>query len=174
MSVMRTVKMRLLCCCCSVKSHLTLCNTAWTAACQVSCPSLSPWVCSNPCPLSQWHHPTISSSVTSYSSCPQSFPASGSFQMSRLFPSCGQSTGASASASVLPMNIQGWFSLGLTDLISVQSKGLSRVFPIPQFESNNSDISLLYGPPLTSIRDHCKNHSFDQMDLCQQGDVSAF
>ena len=85
-------------------------------------PSLSPWLCSNSCPLSQWCHPTISFSVTPISSCPQSFPASGSFPMSQLFASSGQSTGASASASVLPMNIQkDWFPLGLTsDLLAVQ------------------------------------------------------
>ena len=92
------------------------------------CLSLSPWVCSNSYPLSQWCHPTISSSVTPFSSCPQSFPASGSFPISQLLESGGQSIGASASASVLPMNIQGRFLLGLTDLISLQSKGLSRVF----------------------------------------------
>ena len=92
------------------------------------CPSLSPKVCSNSCPLSQWCHPTISSSVASFSPCPQFFPASGSFPMSWLFASGGQSIGVSASASVLPMNIQGWFPLGLTNLISLQSKGFSRVF----------------------------------------------
>ena len=91
-------------------------------------PSLSPGAGSNSFPLSWWYHPTISSSVTPFSSCPQSFLASGSFLMSQLFPSCGQSTGASALASVLPMNIQGWFPLGLTGLISLQSRGLSRVF----------------------------------------------
>ena len=91
------------------------------------CPSLSPKVCSNSCQLSQWCHPTISSSVASFSPCPQFFPASGSFAMNWLFASGGQSIGASASASVLPMNIQGWFPLGLTSLISLQSKGLSRV-----------------------------------------------
>ena len=85
-------------------------------------------LCSRLCPLSQWHHLTISSSVTHFSYCPQSFPASGSFPMSQLFTSCGQSIGASASASVLPMNIQGWFPLGLTGLISLLSKGLTRVF----------------------------------------------
>ena len=95
---------------------------------RLPCPSLSPGVCSNSCPLSQWCHPTISSSVTLFSSCPQSFPASGSFPNSWLFPSGGQSIRASAAASVLPMNIQGWFSLGLTGLISLLSKGLSRVF----------------------------------------------
>ena len=90
------------------------------------CPSPTPRVYLNLCPLSQWCHPTISSSVIPFSSCPQSFPASGSFPMSHLFTSGGQSTGVSASASVLPMNIQNWFPLGLTGLISLQSKGLSR------------------------------------------------
>ena len=99
----------------------------WTAACQDSCPSPTPGVCSNSCPSSWWCHPTISSSVIPFS-CLQSFPASGSFQMSYLFTSGGQSIGVSASASVLPMNIQDWFSLGLTGWISSQSKGLSRVF----------------------------------------------
>ena len=88
---------------------------------------LHPGVCSNSCPLSQWGHPTISSSVTPFSSCPQSFLASEFFPMSWLFTS-GQSIGASTSASVLPKDIQGWFPLGLTGLISLQSKGLSRVF----------------------------------------------
>ena len=88
------------------------------------CPSPSPGVCSNSCPLSQWCHPTISSTVVPFSSCLQSFLASGSFPTSQLFPSGGQSIGASALASVLPMNIQGWFPLGLTGLISLLSKGL--------------------------------------------------
>ena len=92
------------------------------------CPSLSPRVCSNSCPLSRWCHPTISSSVIPVSSRVQSFPASGSFPVSQLFTSGGQSVGASASASVLPMNIQDCFPLGWTGLISLQSKGLSRVF----------------------------------------------
>ena len=92
------------------------------------CPSLSVKVCSNSCPLSQLCCLSISSSVTPFSSCPQSFPASGSFPMSQLFASVGQNIGASASASVLPMNIQSWFPLGLTGLISLLSKGLSRVF----------------------------------------------
>ena len=91
------------------------------------CPSPTPGVYSNSCPLSQWCHPTISSSVTPFSSCPQSFPASGSFQMSQLFTSGGQSIGVSASASVLPMNTQDWSPLGWTGWISLQSKGLSRV-----------------------------------------------
>ena len=82
----------------------------------------------NSCPLSRWCHPTISSSVIPFSSCSQSFPASGSFQMSQLFASGGQNSGVSASASVLPMNIQDWFPLGWTGWISLQSEGLSRVF----------------------------------------------
>ena len=92
------------------------------------CPSASARACSNSCPLSQWWHPTISSSVVPFSSSRQSFPASGSFLMSWLFESSGPTIGASASASVLPMNIQGWFPLGLTGLIFLLSKGLSRVF----------------------------------------------
>ena len=93
-----------------------------------SCPSPIPRVYSNTCPLSQWCHPTISSSVIAFSSWLQSFPASGSFPLSQFFASGGQSIGVSASASVLPMNIQDWFHLGWTGWISLQSKGLSRVF----------------------------------------------
>ena len=94
----------------------------------VPCPSPTPGAYSNSCPLSQWCHPTTSSSVVPFSSRLQSSPASGSFPMSQFFTSGGQSIGASASASVLPMNIQYWFPLGWTDLISLLSKGLSRVF----------------------------------------------
>ena len=92
------------------------------------CPPLSPRVFSVSWPLSRWCHPTISSSVFPFSSCPQSFPASGSFPMSWFFATHGQNIGASALAIVLPMNIQGWAPLGLTGLISLLSKGLSRVF----------------------------------------------
>ena len=88
--------------------------------------SLSPGVCSNSCPLSWWCHPTISSSVEPFSSCLQSFPASGSFPMSQFFTPGGQIIGASASASILPMNIQDWFPLGSTGLISLQSKHLEK------------------------------------------------
>ena len=95
---------------------------------RLPCPSPTPGVYSNSCPSSRWCHPTISSSVVPFSSCLQSFPASGSFPMNRLFSSGGPSVGTSTSASVLPMNIQDWFPLGLTSLISLQSKGLSRVF----------------------------------------------
>jgi len=102
------------------------------------CPSPTTGVYPNPCPLSQWCHPTISSSVVPFSSCPQSFPASESFQMSQLFTSSGQSIGVSASTSVLPVNTQDWSPLGWTGWISLQSKGLSRVFSKPQFKSINS------------------------------------
>ena len=106
-------------------------NSLWPHELQhtrLPCPSPSPRICSNSCPLSWWCHPTISSSVILSSSCLQPFPASESFLMSQLFASGSQSIGASALASVLPMNTQGWFHLGLTDLISLLSKGLSRVF----------------------------------------------
>ena len=93
---------------------------------RLPCPSPTPGACSNLCPSSRWCHPTVSSSVIPFS-CLQSFPASGSFPMSQFFESGGQGIGASASASVLPMHIQGWFPLGLTDLISLQSKEISRV-----------------------------------------------
>ena len=112
---------------------------------RLPCPSPSSRACSNSCPLSQWFHPTISFSVVPFSSHLQSFPALGSFPVSRLFTSDGQSTGTSASASVLPMNIQDWFSLGLTGLI-LQSKGLSKESsPTPQFKSiDSSALSFLY------------------------------
>ena len=100
----------------------------WTAAHQASCPSPTPGAYSNSCPLSWWWHPTISSSVVPFSFCLQSFPESGSFPVSQLFASGGQNIGVSASSSVLPMNIKGWFPIGLTCLISLLSKGLSRVF----------------------------------------------
>ena len=92
------------------------------------CPSPALRACSDSCPSSRWCHPTISFSVVPFFSCLQSFPASGSFQMSQFFTWCGQSIGVSASTSVLPMNIQDWFPLGWTGWISLQSKGLSRVF----------------------------------------------
>ena len=104
----------------------------------VPCPSLSPGICSNSCPLSQWCHPTISSSIAPFSSCPQSFPASGSFPMSPLFASGGQRIRASTSASVLPVNIQGWFLLGLTGLIFWSPRNSQESSPAPQFKSINS------------------------------------
>ena len=95
---------------------------------RLPCPSPTPGAYSNSRPSSRWCHPTISSSVVPFSSCLQSFPASGSFPMSQFFAAGGQSIGVSASASVLPMNIQDWFPLGWTGWISLQSKGVTRVF----------------------------------------------
>ena len=129
---------------------------------RLPCPSPSLGACSNSCPLSWWCCPTISFSVVPFSSCSLSFLASESFPVSWLFTSGGQSTEAwvSASPSVLP--VQGWFPLRLIGLISLQSKGLSRVFPAPQFKNISSSVlSLLYGPTLTSICDYWKNHTFD-------------
>ena len=126
------------------------------------CPSPTPEVHSNSCPSSQWCHPAISSSVFPFSSCPQSLPAAGSFSMSQLFAWGGQSIGVSALASVLPMNTQDWSPLEWTGWISLQSKGLSRVFSTPQFKSINSLVlSFLHSPTFTSIHDHWKNHSLD-------------
>ena len=102
--------------------------TSWTATHQASLFFTISWACSNSLPLSQWCHPAILSSVIHFCSCLQSFPASGSFPMSQLFSSSGQGIGVSDSASVPPMNIQDWFPFGLTGLISLKSKGLSRVF----------------------------------------------
>ena len=120
------------------------------------CPSPTPGVYPNSCPLSWWCHPTFSSSVVPFSSCLQSFPASGSFQMSWFFASGGQSIEVSVSASVLPVNTQDWFPLGWTGWISWQSP------PTPQLKSINfSVLSFLYSPILTSIHDYWKNQSFE-------------
>ena len=121
-----------------------------------------------------WWHPTSSSSVIPFSSCLQSCPSSGSFPMS-LFASGGQRIGASASASILAMNIQGWFSkIDWFDLLAVQ-RTLKESSPTPRFKSINSLVlSFLCGPTLTSIHDYWKNHSFDYMDLCRQSDVCVF
>ena len=111
-------------------SHTVVSNYLWPSGLQhtrLPCPSPTPRAYPDLCPLSRWCYPTTSSSIVSFSSCPQSFPTSGSFLMSR-FTSGGQSIGASASTSVLPMNIQDWFPLGWTGSISLQPKGLSRVF----------------------------------------------
>ena len=126
------------------------------------CPSPTPEVHSNSCPSSRWYHPAISSSVVPFSSCPQSSPAWGSFQMSQLFTSGGQSIGVSASASFPPMNTQDWSPLGWTGWISLQSKGLSRVFSNTTVQKHHSSaFSFLHSPTLTSIHDHRKNHSLD-------------
>ena len=141
---------------------------------RLPCPSSTPGAYSNSCPSSQQSHLTISSSVIPFS-CLQSFPASGSFPISLLFASGGHSIKASASASVLLMNIQDWFPLELTDLISLQSKGFSRVF-----SSTTIGKHQFFGtqPSLWSNSHNCtwllENHSFDCMDLCWQSDVSVF
>ena len=137
------------------------------------CSSPSPGVCSNSCPLNRWCHPIISPSVVPFSSCPQSFSASGSFPMSWPFTSGGQSIGASA--SVLPVNSQSWFPLGLTGLISLLSKGLSRVFfstTIRKHQLFNAQPSLW--STLTSLHDYWKHRSFDYIDLSWQWDALLF
>ena len=127
-----------------------------------TCPSPTPEVHSNSHPLSQWCHPTISSSVVPFSLCLQSFLESGSFQMSPFFTSGGQSIRVSASAAVLPMNIQDWPPWGWTDWISLQSKDSQQSSPTEQFKNISSSVlSFLYSPILTSIHDYWKNHSFD-------------
>ena len=126
------------------------------------CPSPTPRVYPNPCPCSQWYNPDISCSVVPFSSCPQSFPASGSFQMSQIFAPGGQSIGVSASTSVLPMNTQDWSPLGWTVWISLQTKGLSRVFSNTTVQKHQFFCAqLFYSPTLTSIHDHWKNHSLN-------------
>ena len=138
------------------------------------CPSPTPGVHPNPCPSSQWCHPTILSSVIPFSSCPQSFPASESFQMSQLFASGGQSIRVSASTSVLPVNTQDWYPMKIQGSFPLSwliwspccPKNSKESSPAPQFKvSIPSVLSLLYGPTLTSMHDYGKNHSFDYMNL---------
>ena len=117
-------------------SHVLLFATPWTQHASLPCPSPSPRACSNSCPSSQWYHLTILSCVIPFSSCLQSFQALGSFLMSLLFISGGQSIGVSASTSVLQVNIQDWFPLGLIGLISLQSKGLSVAFSNTTFQKH--------------------------------------
>ena len=139
------------------------------------CPLPTPRVYSSSCPLSRWCHPTISSSLIPVSSCPQSFPASGSFQMSQFFAPGGQGIGVSALTSVLLMNIQDWFPLGWTGWISLQSKGLSRVFSsttVQKHQFFGTQLSLQSNFRIPN--DYWKNHSFDYMDLCWQSNISSF
>ena len=124
------------------------------------CPSPTPGVYPNSCPLSRWCHPAISSSVVPFSSCPQSLPASESFPMSQLFTWGGRSIGVSALASILPMNTQDWSPLGWTSWISLQSKGLSRVFSNTTVQKHQFS-GFLHSPTLTSVHDHRKNRSLD-------------
>ena len=126
------------------------------------CPSPTPRVHPNSCPLSRWYHPTISPSVFPFSSCPQSFPGSMSFPMSQLFASRGQSIGVSASASILPMSTQDWSPFGWTVGSLCSPRDSQESSPTPQFKSINSSVlRFLHSPTLTSIQDYWKNHSFD-------------
>ena len=139
---------------------------------RLPCLSPTPGACSNSCPLSRWCRPAVSSSVVPFFSCLQSFPASGSFPMSRSFSSGGQRIGASA--WVLPIKIQNWFPLGWTGWMSLQVQGTLESFPTPQFK-NIKFFST--HPSLWSnshIHDYWKSHSFDLMGLCRQSNVSAF
>ena len=127
----------------------------WLQHTRFPCLSPMPGACSNSYPLSRWYCPTTSSSVIPFSSLLQSFPASGSFPMSQFFVSGGQSIGVSASASVLPMNIQDWFPLGLTGWISCSPRDSQESSPTPQFKSINSSVlSFLHSSTLTSIHDY--------------------
>ena len=130
---------------------------------RLPCPSQNSGANSNSCPSSWWCHPTISSSVIPFFSCLQSSAALGSFQMSQFFAhQVTKNIGVSALASVLPVNIQDWFPLGWTGCISLQSRGLSRVFSNTTVQKHHSLVlSFLYSPTLTSIHDYWKNHSFD-------------
>ena len=133
---------------------------------RLPCPSPSPWACSSSCPLCQWWHPTISSSVATFLSCPESFPASRSFPMSQLFASGGQIIGGSA--SFLPINIH-WFPFGLIGWICLQSKGLSRVFSRTTVQMHQSfGGQPTYSPAPTYIHDCWKNYSLDYVDICWQ------
>ena len=141
---------------------------------RLPCPSVSPRVCSNLCPLSCQCYPTISSSVAPFTSCPHSFPESGSCPMSQLFASGGQSIGASAPATVFPMNMQGWFPLGLNSLLLAVQATLRSLL---QYHSSKALIqcSVFFMVQLShQYTTYWKNHSFDYMDLCQQSNVSAF
>ena len=162
-------------CCCSVsKLCPTLLQPHELQDARLPCPSLSPRVCSNSCPLSQWYHLILWCPHLLLTSIFPSIRFLFFFPTSQFSASGGQSIGALASAP--PVNIQGWFPLGLTsfDLLGVQ--GTSQVSsPALQFESIiSSALSLLYGPIFTSVHDYWKNHSFDCMDLCRQSGVSAF
>ena len=146
------------CCCSEAKSYLTLWSHGLLHT-RIPCPSLSPEVCSDWCPLNGWRYLTISASLFS---CLQSFPAAGSFPISWPFVSGGQRIRALASASVLPMNIQDWFPLGWTVGSPCSSRDCCEFSPAPQFKSiNSSALSFLHSPTLTSIHDYWKHYSFD-------------
>ena len=159
-------------------SHSVVSDSLWPHELQharLPCPSASPGACSNPCPLSQWCHPTISSSVVPFSSHLLSFTVWGSFPMSQFFGSGGQSIGVLASTSVLPMNIKDWFPLGWTGLISLQSKGLSRVFSnttVHKHQFFGTQPSLWSNS--NTVHEYWENYSSLYTDLWQQSGISAF
>ena len=159
-------------------SHSVMSDSLWSHGLQHTRPprpSPSPEICPSTCPLHQWCYPAISSSDALLSLCPQSFPASGTFSISWLFVSGDQNTGASsASASVLPKNIQGWFPLRLVSSpCCPRDSWVSS--PAPQFKGINSlALYLLYSPTLPTIHDHWEDHSLDYTGLCQKSNVSAF
>ena len=157
-------------------SHSVVSNSLWPQRLQHArppYPSPSPRVCSSSCSLHQWCHPAISSSDAFFSFCPWSFPALGTFPMSHLFASDDQNTGASFTVSSysVSVNIQGWSPLRSTGLILL-SKGLKGVFSSPTVQRHQ--FCLLYGPAVTTVRDHWKDHSFDYTDFCRQYNASAF
>ena len=160
-------------------SHSVVSDSLWPCGLQharLLCPSPTPRVYPNSCPLSRWCHPTISSSVVPFS-CPQSFPALGSFPMSQLFASGGQSIGVSASTSVLPMNTQNWSPLGWTGGISLQSKGLSRVFPnitVQKHQFFFLVLSFLYTATHTSIHDFRKTTALTRWTFIGKAMSSIF
>ena len=153
----------------SVTHQVQLFVTPWAAAQQSSLSIINSQNLLNYYPSSQWCHQTISSSVFPFSSHIQSFPASGSFPVSQFFTSGRQSIGVSALASVLPMNTQDWSPLEWTGWISLQSKGLSRIFSNTTVQKRQfCSAQLSYSPNLTTIHDYRKNQSFDWMSLCWQ------
>ena len=157
-------------------SHSVMSDSLWLHGLQHTRP---PWpsptlrAYSNSCPLSWWCHPTISSSVVPLSSCLQSFPASGSFPVSQFFALGGQSIGASASASVFPMSVQGRFPLRLSGFICLLSQGLSGVFSSTTC-INFAEFCLLDHPALTTVCDHWEDHSLDYMEPCGRSNISGF
>ena len=155
-------------------SHVQLFVTPWTISCQASLSFHISRTLLNSCPLSWWYHPIISSSVIPFSTCPKSFPTSGSFPISQLFVSGGQSTGASASACH-SNKYSGLISFKIDKFDLFALRELSRVFSSTTVWMHQLlVVNLLYGPIFTSVHDYWKNHSFCYMDLCWQSDVSAF
>ena len=161
---------------CSLQSlrHVRLFATPWTAARQASLSFTNSWILLKLMSSSQWCHPTISSSVILFSSCLQPFPVIGSFPMSKFFTSVGQIIGVSASASVLPMNINDWFPLAWIVGSLCSPRDSQESYPTPEFKTFNSSLlTILYAPNVPSIHENWKNHSFDYTELFQESNVSA-